>query len=123
MIDYPLANDPTLIGSDRDETEDLLRLTARSLAPKKEVGFLKPRPVVVKLDEKGATVPVESKRRNSKCDLLSGAVQDVLRETNPTYRSSRKGEEKMGNDEQKGCRMRPLQHQQSPTFCCSTEPS
>ncbi|KAK4775485.1 hypothetical protein SAY87_023446 [Trapa incisa] len=96
--DYPLANDPRSGEHVPDETEDLVRLAAQSLAPKKKPNYSKPRPVVVRLDEGEATFPVVSNRSNSKYDLLSEVVHDVLQETNPMDKSSQKGKEKVRGD-------------------------
>ncbi|KAK4767331.1 hypothetical protein SAY86_015081 [Trapa natans] len=96
--DYPLANDPRSGEHVPDETEDLVRLAAQSLAPKKKPNYSKPRPAVVRLDEGEATFPVVSNRSNSKYDLLSEVVHDVLQETNPMDKSSQKGKEKVRGD-------------------------
>ncbi|KAK4773392.1 hypothetical protein SAY87_028411 [Trapa incisa] len=95
--DYPLANDPRSGEHDYDENEDLIRLAAQSLAPKKKPNYSKPRPVVVRLEEGETTFHIVSKKPNSKYDLLSGVVQDVLQETNP-MESSQKGKEKVSSD-------------------------
>ncbi|OWM83011.1 AP-3 complex subunit delta [Punica granatum] len=100
--DYPLANDLRSGENDRDETEDFVRLTAQSLAPKKKPNYSKPRPVVVKLDEGEVTLSVASKKPSSKYDLLSGVIQDVLQETNLMDKSSRKGKEKVSSDVPQG---------------------
>lgn len=98
LNDYPLANDLISGEHDHDETDDLVRLAAQSLAPKKKPNYLKPRPVVVRLDEGEGTIPVASKKPGSKYDLLSGVVQDVLQETNPMDKSPQKGKEKVSAD-------------------------
>ncbi|KAE8663968.1 zinc finger family protein [Hibiscus syriacus] len=49
--DYPPANDPTLQGDINDNTDDLVKITAESLVPKRKPNHGKPWPVVVKLDK------------------------------------------------------------------------
>ncbi|KAI6674221.1 hypothetical protein NL676_002127 [Syzygium grande] len=75
--DYPPANDLKSVDTNQDDTEDLVKLTAQSLVSKKKPNYAKPRPVVVKLDE-GESVPVVPKKQDSRDDLLSGAVRDIL---------------------------------------------
>ncbi|XP_073108598.1 AP-3 complex subunit delta-like [Elaeis guineensis] len=76
--DYPRANDPLLPASQGDVSEDLVKLTDQSLIPRK-VKHTKPRPVVIKLDEgDGVSTSPSTTVKESKDDLLSGAIHDVL---------------------------------------------
>ncbi|XP_068634771.1 AP-3 complex subunit delta-like [Aristolochia californica] len=82
--DYPPANyDPVV-----EATRELVKLTDQSLTTKK-LNRVKPRPMVVKLDD-GDEAPVVKVVRDSKDDLLSGAVRDLLLsdELNPNAKSS-----------------------------------
>ncbi|XP_058087209.1 AP-3 complex subunit delta isoform X2 [Magnolia sinica] len=77
--DYPPANNDTkLLVNVIDAADDLVKLTEESLVPKKP-NRVKPRPVVVKLDE-GDEAPFSSTKpvKDLKDDLLSGAVRDIL---------------------------------------------
>ncbi|KAI8542694.1 hypothetical protein RHMOL_Rhmol08G0158700 [Rhododendron molle] len=74
--DYPPANEPKLRSDVSDDVDDLVKLTEQSLVPKKKPNQIKPRPVVVRLD--GDDVGVAVKKAESKDDLISGAVRDVL---------------------------------------------
>ncbi|RAL42586.1 hypothetical protein DM860_017131 [Cuscuta australis] len=74
--DYPPANDPTM--GVTGKTEELIKLTEQSFLPNRKGNKAKSRPVVVRLDDvDGILVP--SKKHESKEDLLSGAVQEVLK--------------------------------------------
>ncbi|KAK9278689.1 hypothetical protein L1049_028263 [Liquidambar formosana] len=106
--DYPPANEMKLQDDLHDDAEDLVKLTEQSLVPKKKPNHAKPRPVVVRLDE-GDEVSIVAKKPDSKDDLLSGAVRDVLfgneaiptsSQRNPSDKSSskRKGKEKVNID-------------------------
>ncbi|GMJ06609.1 Adaptor protein 3 delta, delta-adaptin, PROTEIN-AFFECTED TRAFFICKING 4 [Hibiscus trionum] len=105
--DYPPANDPTLQGDINDNTDDLVKLTAESLVPKRKPNHGKPRPVVVKLDEVDEK-PVARKQPESRDDSLSGAVRDILfgsedipptsSQSNLSNSSKRKGKEKLHTD-------------------------
>ncbi|XP_057952330.1 AP-3 complex subunit delta [Malania oleifera] len=75
--DYPPINDPKLHENLSDDAEHLVKLTENSLFQKKKSNQAKPRPVVVKLDE-GDGVIVAAKNPESKDNILSGAVRDVL---------------------------------------------
>lgn len=75
--DYPPANDPKLWGDANDDVVDLVKLTDESLVLKRRPNQAKPRPVVVKLDE-GDGIPIAAKKVESKDDLISGAVRDIL---------------------------------------------
>ncbi|KAG9451814.1 hypothetical protein H6P81_004718 [Aristolochia fimbriata] len=82
--DYPPpVNDPIV-----EATRELVKLTDRSLTMKKS-NRVKPRPVVVKLDD-GDEVSVVKVVRDFKDDMLSGAVRDLLLsdELNPSAKSS-----------------------------------
>ncbi|KAJ4962037.1 hypothetical protein NE237_021947 [Protea cynaroides] len=83
--DFPPANEPQSAECSINGVDDLVKLTEKTLVSKKKPNA-KSRPVVVKLDE-GDEVPVSVMQRiNSKDDLLSGAVREVLLgdEPNPT---------------------------------------
>ncbi|XP_040999363.1 AP-3 complex subunit delta-like [Juglans microcarpa x Juglans regia] len=106
--DYPPANEPKLQDSPKNDTEDLVKLTVQSLATNKKPNHAKTRPVVVKLDE-GDLVTITAKRPETKDDLVSGAVREVLlgsdtrtatSQSNPSDKSSskRKGKEKLNVD-------------------------
>ncbi|KAG2663848.1 hypothetical protein I3760_16G051400 [Carya illinoinensis] len=106
--DYPPANEPKLQVNPNNDTEDLVKLTVQSLATNKKPNHAKTRPVVVKLDE-GDLVTVTAKRPETKDDLVSGAVREVLlgsdtrtatSQSNPSDKSSskRKGKEKINVD-------------------------
>ncbi|CAN4086681.1 unnamed protein product [Withania somnifera] len=71
--DYPPANDLRTGDNADDEAEDLIKLTEQSLFSKKKTNQAKPRPVVVE----------------SRDDLISGAVRDVLLGDKATTSSSR----------------------------------
>ncbi|KAG1368134.1 putative AP-3 complex subunit delta [Cocos nucifera] len=76
--DFPHAHDPLLPGSHGDSTEDLVKLTEQSLIPRK-VKPTKPRPIVLKLDEgDGVSTSTSTTVKESKDDLLSGAIHDIL---------------------------------------------
>ncbi|KAL3824795.1 hypothetical protein ACJIZ3_020824 [Penstemon smallii] len=83
--DYPPAHDP----KDKaiDEAEDLVKLTEQSLVFKKKSNPLKPRPVVLRLDD-GEKSNFVSKKLEVKEDLISGAVQEVLLGTEASTSSS-----------------------------------
>ncbi|OIW11945.1 hypothetical protein TanjilG_02152 [Lupinus angustifolius] len=100
--DYPPANDLELNSNINDEAENLARLTEQSLLLKKKPNQMKPRPVVVKLDD-GDVAPILVKRPEPRADSLSGAVRDVLlgndakpssSRSNPSDKSSGKAKEK-----------------------------
>ncbi|KAK8521379.1 hypothetical protein V6N13_077488 [Hibiscus sabdariffa] len=101
--DYPPANDHMSQGDINDNADDLVKLTAESLIPKRKPKHGKPRPVVVKLDEVDEK-PVAMKQPESRDDSLSGAVRDVLfgsedipptsSQSNLSNSSKRKGKEK-----------------------------
>ncbi|KAG7941609.1 hypothetical protein I3843_16G053500 [Carya illinoinensis] len=106
--DYPPANEPKLQVNPNNDTEDLVKLTVQSLATNKKPNHAKTRPVVVKLDE-GDLVTVTAKGPETKDDLVSGAVREVLlgsdtrtatSQSNPSDKSSskRKGKEKINVD-------------------------
>ncbi|KAK8537041.1 hypothetical protein V6N13_041994 [Hibiscus sabdariffa] len=107
--DYPPANDPTLQGDIDDNADNLVKITAESLVPKRKPNHGKPRPVVVKLDEVDEK-HVAMKKPESRDDSLSGAVRDVLfgcEDVPPTLSQSnlsnklsskRKGKEKQHTD-------------------------
>ncbi|XP_054821485.1 AP-3 complex subunit delta [Prosopis cineraria] len=75
--DYPPANDPQRKNNLNDGSEDLAKLAGQSLNLKKRPSQMKPRPVVVKLDD-GDVVPISVKKPEPRDDSLSGAVRDVL---------------------------------------------
>ncbi|WOL17590.1 hypothetical protein Cni_G26383 [Canna indica] len=76
--DYPLANEPLLSASHGDVTEDFMKLTAQSLNPRKAKPT-KPRPMVIRLDEGDGVSSSNFKSiKESKDDLLSGAIRNVL---------------------------------------------
>ncbi|KAL0462371.1 UNVERIFIED_CONTAM: AP-3 complex subunit delta, partial [Sesamum latifolium] len=84
--DFPPAHDPK--DKTIDEAEDLAKLTEESLIIKKKQNQVKPRPVVVKLDDgEGFNVAVEKSK--VKTDLISGAVREVLLGNEATTSSSR----------------------------------
>ncbi|KAE9588228.1 hypothetical protein Lal_00003034 [Lupinus albus] len=100
--DYPPANDYKLSSNINDEAENLARLTEQSLILKKKPNQMKPRPVVVKLDD-GDVAPTLVKMSEPRDDSLSGAVRDVLlgsetrassSRSNPSDKSSGKTQEK-----------------------------
>ncbi|CAL0323957.1 unnamed protein product [Lupinus luteus] len=95
--DYPPANDPKLSGNIKDEAENLARLTEQSLILKKKPNQVKPRPVVVKLDD-GEVAPILVKRPEPRDDSLSGAVRDVLLGSETRASSSRSN----GSDKSSG---------------------
>ncbi|XP_077253252.1 delta-adaptin [Tasmannia lanceolata] len=74
--DYPPANNDTQLSF--NAADDLVKLTEQSLVSKKP-NRVKPRPMVVKLDE-GDETPISTVKsvNDSKDDLLSGAVRDIL---------------------------------------------
>lgn len=102
---YPPANDSKVVGNHGDEVNDLVKLTEQSLSFKRKPNHGKTRPVVVKLDESENFIP--TKKIESKDDLLSGAVRNVLLGTEEVSTSSqynsaatkpsskRKGKEKL----------------------------
>lgn len=100
--DYPPANDPCM--GDTDKTEDLIMLTEQSFLPKRKSNQAKPRPVVVRLDDVDGTHLPPAKMLESKDDLISGAIRDVLlgndavastsRSKKPEKKSSSKRREK-----------------------------
>ncbi|KAE9586059.1 hypothetical protein Lal_00010021 [Lupinus albus] len=101
-VDYPPANDPELNSNINDEAENLARLTEQSLLLKKKPNQMKPRPVVVKLDD-GDVAPILVKRPEPRDDSLSGVVRDVLlgnearpssSRSNPSNKTSGKAKEK-----------------------------
>jgi AP-3 complex subunit delta-1 len=105
---YPPANDPKANSNINDEADVLAKLTEQSLLLKKKTNQMKPRPVVVKLDD-GDAAPVPDKRPEPINDSLSGAIKDVLlgsetnlsvSRSNPLDKSStkRKGKKKLGTD-------------------------
>jgi AP-3 complex subunit delta-1 len=105
---YPPANDPKANSNINDEADALAKLTEQSLLLKKKTNQMKPRPVVVKLDD-GDAAPVPDKRPEPINDSLSGAIKDVLlgsetnlsvSRSNPLDKSStkRKGKKKLGTD-------------------------
>ncbi|XP_009624654.1 AP-3 complex subunit delta [Nicotiana tomentosiformis] len=86
--EYPPANDLKTGENADDKADDLIKLTEQSLFPKKKTNQAKPRPVVVKLDDgDGPFIP--AKKVDSKDDLISGAVRDVLFGDEATASSSR----------------------------------
>lgn len=102
---YPAANEPKLQDDPKNDTEDLAKLTVQSLATNKKPNHPKTRPVVVKLDE-GNLVTITAKSPDTKDDLVSGAVREVLlgsdtrtatSQSNPFDKpsSKRKGKEKL----------------------------
>ncbi|PIN01912.1 Vesicle coat complex AP-3, delta subunit [Handroanthus impetiginosus] len=92
--DYQPTREPK--GKAIDATEDLVKLTEPFFVKKKS-NRVKPRPVVVKLDDvEEANVLVE--KHEFKPDLLSGAVQEVLLGNEATASSSRKSSNKSNND-------------------------
>lgn len=99
--DYPPANDPKS-NSNNDEAAELAKLTEQSLLLKKKTNQMKPRPVVVKLDD-GDVAPVSVKSPEPRNDSLSVAVKDALlgndtrsslSRGNPSDKSSSKRKEK-----------------------------
>lgn len=89
--DFPHANQPLLPASQHNVMDDLVKLTEQSLIPRK-VKHTKPRPVVVKLDEgDGVSTSASTKVKESKDDLLSGAIRDVLlgKESKPSSSQKR----------------------------------
>ncbi|KAG5233959.1 AP-3 complex [Salix suchowensis] len=104
--DYPPANYPSSGINTNDDSQDLVTLTNQSLLPKRKPNYVKPRPVVVKLDE-GDAAPVTAKKPEVKDELLSGAIRDIFNEakpassqSNPSDKSSikKKGKEKLNVD-------------------------
>ncbi|CAH9142681.1 unnamed protein product [Cuscuta epithymum] len=87
--DYPPANDP-IIGGDTDKTADLIKLTEQSFMPKRKPNQTKPRPVVVRLDDVDGT-NIVPKKLESKNDLISGAVRDVLKGDDDSLASTSRG--------------------------------
>lgn len=75
--DYPKANDSLISISKDDAIDNLLKLTEQPLIPTKAKS-LKPRPVVVKLDDGEKPSTSLNPATVSKDDMLSGAVRDVL---------------------------------------------
>ncbi|KAI4347199.1 hypothetical protein L6164_008033 [Bauhinia variegata] len=101
--DYPPARELEVKSNINDDTEYLAKLTEQSLVLKKRPNQLKPRPVVVKLDD-GDVAPVLVKKSEPGEDSLSGAVRDILlgsetrpssSRSNPSDRSSGKRKDKM----------------------------
>ncbi|MCL7048091.1 hypothetical protein MKW94_011745 [Papaver nudicaule] len=73
--DYPPVNE---MSNPIDGAQDLLRLTSQSVDSKKK-STSKRRPVVVRLDDgEEATTSGVEKAKDSKDDILSGAVRDIL---------------------------------------------
>ncbi|KAI3883539.1 hypothetical protein MKX03_010552 [Papaver bracteatum] len=73
--DYPPVNE---LSNAIDGAQDLLRLTGQSVDSKKK-STTKRRPVVVRLDDgEEATVSGVQKPKDSKDDMLSGAIRDIL---------------------------------------------
>lgn len=107
--DYPPANDTKLSNNINDEAENLARLTEQSLLLKKKPNQMKPRPVVVKLDE-GDVAPVLVKRPEPRDDSLSGAVRDVLlgSETRPSSSRSNPSDKSSGKPKEKKKQSRDL---------------
>ncbi|CAN4088820.1 unnamed protein product [Withania somnifera] len=100
--DYPPANDLKTGDNADDEADDLIKLTEQSLFPKKKTKQAKPRPVVVKLDDgDGRSIPA---KKESKDDLISGAVRDFLLGDEATTSSSRtkKSDKSSSKRRQKG---------------------
>lgn len=105
--DYPPANDPKSNSNINDEADELTKLTEQSVLLKKRTNQMKPRPVVVRLDD-GDVAPVPNKRPERRDNSLSGAIKDVLgSETNPSLSQSnpldksstkQKGKKKLGTD-------------------------
>ncbi|KAK7291412.1 hypothetical protein RIF29_06539 [Crotalaria pallida] len=99
---YPPANDPELSSNINDEAENLARLTEQSLLLKKKPNQMKPRPVVVKLDD-GDVAPILVKKPEPRDDSLSGAVRDVLlgSETGPSSSRSNPSDKPSGKAKEK----------------------
>ncbi|XP_043701891.1 AP-3 complex subunit delta-like [Telopea speciosissima] len=75
--DFPLVNEPQSAGCSIDGVDDLVKLTEQTVVSKKKPNA-KPRPVVVKLDD-GDEIPASLMQPiNSKDNLLSGAVREIL---------------------------------------------
>ncbi|KAG0457977.1 hypothetical protein HPP92_023134 [Vanilla planifolia] len=74
--EYPRANDSTL-SVNLDNTEELLKLTDQSLAPRKTKPS-KARPTVVKFNEDDDLTTYSRHLKEKKEGLLTGAVRDVL---------------------------------------------
>ncbi|KAJ8485736.1 hypothetical protein OPV22_018221 [Ensete ventricosum] len=100
--DYPCASEPLLPVSHGEDTEDIVKLPAQSLIPEKEKPT-RTRPVVIRLDEGDGVLSANlATARESKHDLLSGAIRDVLlrnekkpssmHETSPPDRTSQRRE-------------------------------
>ncbi|KAK3019646.1 hypothetical protein RJ639_002936 [Escallonia herrerae] len=75
--EYPPPNDPKVQDDITDDAEDLVKLTEQSLVRKKKPSQAKPRPVVLKLDE-GDEISVAAEKPESKDDMVSGAVRELL---------------------------------------------
>lgn len=73
--DYPPARDPK--DEEVNEDDDLAKLAEQSFVIKKKSNHVKPRPVVVRLDD-GEGSHVQVKKSELKSDLLAGAVHEVL---------------------------------------------
>lgn len=73
---FPPANESKYVENQSNKMNDLVKLTEQSLTLKKKPNHVKPRPVVVKLDESENFIPPN--KLEYKEDLLSGAVRDVL---------------------------------------------
>lgn len=106
--DYPPANELKLRENLSDDADNLAKLAEQSFFQKKKTNRVKPRPVVVKLDE-GDAATVASLKPELKDDVLSGAVREVLTgresaapslQTNPSKKSSskRKGKDKVNKN-------------------------
>ncbi|XP_008792886.4 AP-3 complex subunit delta [Phoenix dactylifera] len=91
LNDFPRAYDPLLPVSHSDATEDLVKLTEQSLIPRK-VKHTKPRPIVLKMDEGDGVLPSAlTTVKESKDDMLSGAIHEVLLGNEGKPSSSQKG--------------------------------
>ncbi|PIA33346.1 hypothetical protein AQUCO_04100041v1 [Aquilegia coerulea] len=87
--DYPPPNDLQSTADIDDGAQDLLKITDQSLSSKRKPKHSKPRPVVVKLDERDEK-PVSSVKplKDSEHDELSGAVRNILLGEEDTSASS-----------------------------------
>lgn len=77
--EYPPVNEPKLSTNISGDVDELVKLTKQSLASKKKSKQMKPRPVVVKLDE-GDDIRIRAKKPETKDDSISGVVRNVLRD-------------------------------------------
>lgn len=106
--DYPPANDLSMQDEGNDEADYLVKLTEKSLVPKKKP-IAKPRPVVVKLDD-GDRIHINEKLPELKEDLISGAVQEVLLGNQAVASSSRTDKsDKSSNRRSRKETFRPLE--------------